>query len=312
MNRAFENEIVSVSTQEYAQNFWMGMRGYKAHYNELKGGKNSTFGSQMLPNNDNSRFDEEIVKHNVMRQICNVIYTSTYDRNVITADSKELAEWVYPGWQFNPENLDEFTRQTIYSHQLSVLTRIDMDFLADMQFDIRKHLTDSFARKFGTAEEAAFINGDGTKEPLGLLNDNGGAEIGHTVSETLTFDDIIRFYFSVKGEYRKNGVWLMNDETAMKLKMIKSDDGLPLWNHNSDTLLGKPVFLSEHMPGIGSGNKPVAFGDFRYYWILVTARVSVIPLMELFIRNNQTGYLGFEFLGGKLIRTEAIKTLSFD
>lgn len=35
----------------------------------------------------------------------------------------------------------------------------------------------------------------------------------------------------------------------------------------NDTILGKPVVVSEYMPYIEAGEKPVAFGDFYYYWI---------------------------------------------
>lgn len=51
-----------------------------------------------------------------------------------------------------------------------------------------------------------------------------GADVGVTV-ESLTYDEVINLYFSVKAEYRKNGVWLMNDETALVLRKLKDSDG---------------------------------------------------------------------------------------
>ena len=36
---------------------------------------------------------------------------------------------------------------------------------------------------------------------------------------------MVKLYFSVKPEYRKNGVWMMNDETALTLRTLKDADG---------------------------------------------------------------------------------------
>jgi HK97 family phage major capsid protein len=113
----------------------------------------------------------------------------------------------------------------------------------------------------------------------------------------------------VKPEYRKNGVWMMNDETALALRTIKDTDGNYIWNHTNDTILGKRVCISEHMPGAESGSKPIAFGDFSYYWIVCRRPVSVRTLVEQFVMMDCIGYLAYEFLDGKLVRPEAIKVL---
>lgn len=58
-------------------------------------------------------------------------------------------------------------------------------------------------------------------EAIGILNNTGGADI-ETVTEALTYDDVLSLYFSVPSEYRKNGVWFMNDKTVLR-KMKASD-----------------------------------------------------------------------------------------
>jgi len=145
-------------------------------------------------------------------------------------------------------------------------------------------------------------------EPTGILAENGGAEIGVTTSQ-LSYDDVISLYYGTKAKYRKKGVWLMNDETALALRKLKDSDGNYLWNSNNDTILGKPVMISEHMPNIGNGNKPIAFGDFSYYWIIPRTRTSVRSLVEKFAVYSQVGYLAIKFIDGVLMRTEAIKVL---
>lgn len=90
--------------------------------------------------------------------------------------------------------------------------------------------------------------------------------------------------------------------------MIYADENY-LWNLTNDTILGKWVIISEFMPDIETGAKPITFGDFSYYWIVGRKPVSVRTLLEKFVFYAQIGYLAFVFLGGKLVRKEAVKVI---
>ena len=65
----------------------------------------------------------------------------------------------------------------------------------------------------------------------------------------------------------------------------------------------------KRIPDIETGTKPIAFGDFSYYWIVGRKPVTVRTLLEKFVLYDQIGYLAFEFLDGKLVRNEAIKVI---
>lgn len=65
----------------------------------------------------------------------------------------------------------------------------------------------------------------------------------------------------------------------------------------------------EYMPSIGAGSKPIAFGDFSFYTIVVREGISLKTLTETMPNFNDVGYLSYEFLDGKLVRPEAIKVL---
>lgn len=125
----------------------------------------------------------------------------------------------------------------------------------------------------------------------------------------ITYDDVIKLYFSMKNEYRKNGVWMMNDRTALTLRTLKDANGNYIWNHSNDTILGKKVVISEFMPDAENRNKPIAFGDFSYYWIVDRKSTSIRTLVERFAELGQIGYLVYKFLDAKLIRKAAIKVI---
>ena len=206
------------------------------------------------------------------------------------------------------ESINDFTEKSLGSHKLTVFVKTDEDFIHDATFDFEAYLTNRLAKNFGRAEEKAFITGTGKNMPTGILADKDGADIGVT-TKAITYDDVVKLFFSVKPEYRKHGVWMMNDETAQFLRTLKDDGGNYIWNHINDTIMGKRVIISEFMPSIGNGNKPIAFGNFSYYWVVNRRPVSVRCLREMFVLQDQVGHLAFEFLDGKLVRTEAIKVL---
>lgn len=49
------------------------------------------------------------------------------------------------------------------------------------------------------------------------------------------------------------------------LRTLKDDLGNYIWNHADNTILGKKVIISEFIPSVEIGSKPIAFGDFSYY-----------------------------------------------
>ena len=122
--------------------------------------------------------------------------------------------------------------------------------------------------------------------------------------------NLIKTIISVKPEYRKNAVWMMNDTTAIALRKLKDADGNYLWNQANDTILGKTVVISNDMPDADSGKKPILFGDLSYYWIIDRSPVSMKVLQELFAAKNQVGYLCNEYLDARLIRSEAVKVIA--
>ena len=104
----------------------------------------------------------------------------------------------------------------------------------------------------------------------------------------------------------------MNDETALALRTIVDANGNSIWNPYDNTVFGKKVVISEFMPNIASGSKPIAFGDFSQYWVIVRSPVSIRSLTEAFVELDQIGHLAIEFLDGKLIHTDAIKVMKMD
>jgi HK97 family phage major capsid protein len=298
-----------INSTEYNRNFWNAMRGKNNDYEGVSAGRHSNTGSYQLPQEADSKYAQALPKESIFRNIATVQNAPRTDSTIRTFDAQDIATWLGDGSLATYyDGVDAFNTLTINNHRLGTIIRLSTDFTSDAGFDLEDYLVKSYAKRIGRTEEDAFVNGTGVDTPTGILNNTGGADIGITAS-TLTYDEVIRLYFSLKPEYRKNAVWLMNDETALALRTLKDSVGNYLWRDSDDTILSKKVHISEHMPSVSSGAKPIAFGDFSYYWIIQRLALTVRAMTEKYMFYQQIGYLGYEHLDAKLIRSEAIKVL---
>lgn len=298
-----------INQSEYEPRFWNMARCRSGQDDRLSTGYNTTNGTYTLPSAFGKKMEQTLSKESLFRGLGTVIHAYGNDYTLYAKDTDDLAQFVEEGGLIPVyDGIDDFTVSKIGSHKLAVFVKLDEDFVNDAGFSIEDYLAARLGRNFGRAEDNGFTNGSGVHEPTGILHADAGAEVGATTG-SLTYDDVIGLYFSVRPEYRRNGVWLMNDKTALALRMLKDADGNYLWNSGNDTILGKPVRVCEFMPDATSGNKPIAFGDFSYYWIVLRAPFSLRTLTEKFVLHDQIGYLALEYLDGKLVRRDAVKVL---
>ena len=292
----------------YNKTFWNAVRGNNA-FSEIKEGSDKS-GGYFIPSDFNEKYLIALEKENVFRRLSTTIDTTSAEGKIHAVTSTGAAEWIKDAVAI-PESADTFKRFNVNSYKLASLAKIKTKFIEDNNFNLEAYLEKQFARRFGRSEENAFINGNGIDQPSGILNETDGGEIGLTVeaAATLSYDHIIKLYFSLKPEHRRNAVWLINDETAITLRTLKDTNGNYLWNTSDNTILGKPVEYSSYMPNIEAGTSPIAFGDFSYYWIIQRQPLTLKVLNQLYIINGEIGITGYERLDGKLILPEAIKLL---
>ena len=305
------NEIRAfTATPEYGKTFWNAMRIKHNAEADMRDAMSSNTGAFCAPAADEADFRKAIFAESVIRPLATGLKKHTGGDVIWAKDSNDYAEFVpegavIPG--FDAQN--DFTRFPVATHKIAGLVKLSTEFALDADFDLRKYVFERMGKSFARAEDRAFINGNGTNEPFGLLHDTEGAEIGASTN-AVTYDDCIDLFFSVEQEYRSHAVWLMNDRTALALHKLKDDAGNYLWNGNNDTILGKPVRICNDMPDIAAGAKPVLFGDFRYFWIIDRSPIAMRALKERFAMTDQVGYVCFELLDSRLVRRDAIKALT--
>lgn len=293
-------------TTEYNREFWNAARVKRRIPNTtvLETGRDTQNGSYRLPYESNKKFEALRQKENLFRRIGTVVSAPKGDYTIWAHDNEPEVTWLTDKNPAFFENVETYDDYQLTGHTLGCATRISEDFAADAGFDVETQVTREFARSIGRAEEAACINGDGVNAPKGFLKD---AMVGH-YALGIDYSDVVDLFFAQDPEYRRNSVWIMNNETAYKLRTMTDGDGGYLWNHSDNTLLGKPVYISDYMPSEteGAGARPIAFGDFSYFWIVDRKPFAMRSLTEVLMPQQQVGYVGYETIDAKLIRPEAV------
>lgn len=305
------------ASDEYRENFWNMMRSKApdaAVLNSLHIGTDAE-GGYLVPDEYEHTLIEALEDENIFRGLAKVIRTTSGDRKIPMVIEKGQAYWLDEEDAFT-ESDDTFGQISIGAYKLGTMIKVSDELLQDSVFDVEAYISKEFGRRMGAAEEAAFFNGDGSGKPLGVLAATGGAEVGVTAaSETaLKADELFDLYHSLRGPYRKNAVWAVNDTTIAAIRKLKDGNGQYLWQPGltagaPDMILGRPVKTSTFMPSLEAGAKTVVFGDFGYYWIADRQGRSFKRLNELFATTGQVGFLASQRVDGRLVLPEAMKVL---
>ena len=318
-NMPTKNNVMDSKTgrasEEYKQAFWNNMRkkNYYDVNNALSIGTDSE-GGYLVPDEYEKKLIEALEDEVFFRSLATVINTSSGDRKIPIVTSKGEAAWIDEGGQF-PESDDSFGQTTISAYKLATMIKVSDELLNDSVFNIEAYISKEFGRRIGTKEEEAFFIGDGTGKPTGIFNATGGADTGVTAASTnITFDDVMDLYYSLRAPYRNKATWLLNDSTVKAIRKLKDGNGNYIWQPSvregePDRILNRPYRTSIYVPEIAAGNRVMAFGDYSYYWIADRQGRSFKRLNELYATTGQVGFLASERVDGKLILSEAVKTL---
>lgn len=221
-----------------------------------------------------------------MRQVCRAITVSTSDYKQLVNLGGAATGWVGET-DARPETSTPTLAQLsatmgeVYANPQATQTSLD-----DIFFDAESWITSEIAREFADAEGAAFLSGDGSNKPKGILAATMSTDTDATrafgtlqqitsgTSGDFDIDNLISLIYNTKAGYRRNASFMMPMLTVAKVRTMKDNDGNYLWQPGlqvgqPSTLLGYGIVENEDMPAVAADAHAVLFGDFfRGYTIV--------------------------------------------
>ena len=302
----------------YKKAFWARLRAKEGVVPELRDALQvgtDAEGGYLVPDEFEHTLLQGLNSACIIRKYAHCITTSNGLHKIPVVTSHGTASWMDEEGAYQ-ESDEVFGQVNLDAHKVGTLIKVSEELLQDSAFDLEGYLYSEFVRRIGAAEESAFLTGNGSSKPTGLLHTTGGAEIGVNAAgaAAVTADELIDLFYSLKSPYRENAVWILNDSTVKAIRKLKKGDGEYLWqpaikDGQVNTILGRPYFTASAMPEMTAESKPILFGDLNYYWIGDRQGIGFKRLNELYAGSGQVGFLASKRLDGKLVLPEAVKVL---
>jgi HK97 family phage major capsid protein len=263
---------------------------------------------------------------NVLRGLCSKLNVTS---NAIQLDQIGLSTTA--GWVAELAQKPETTAMTLATVTASVFTAaglatISNQLLADSNPAVDGLVTSDLAKRLVALEEAAFINGTGTGQPLGILNTPGiGATTLTSTAVADLLDAILDAVADVETDHGAPSAILMHPRTWTRILKAKDAQGAyyvgpsaPGESYVTDArtglrgprkfLWGYPVVTSNRVPinlGAGTNESRVIVADFSEALILDRQGITVDESKHVYFTTNQTVFRAEQRVGFTAARTPA-------
>lgn len=192
------------------------------------------------------------------------------------------------------------------------LTKISRSLINNAQFNIVGFIVDEMSYAIKRFIEKELLIGTQNKV-TGLSTLSNG--ITAASASVITADEIVQLHDSIKDEFQSNAIWIMSPKTRTALRLLKSNTGYYLLNDDvsspfGTTLLGKPVYVSDNMPDIATGNDVIYYGDMRGLATKFNEEINVEVLREKYADEHAVGVIGWFEFDAKVIDEQQLAKLT--
>jgi HK97 family phage major capsid protein len=212
-------------------------------------------------------------------------------------------------------------RNTIDTFELFAQPQATQKLVDDASINIEEWVARKVADRMARLEATAFINGNGTTQPKGILTYAAGTTFGTQiqqvasgVSAVISADNLIQLFFALKDDYARNATFLMHRSTVQAVRLLKeATTNQYLWQPGltagtPDSLLGVPVALASDMPIPAANSLSIAVGDFKRAYLIVD-RIGIRTLRDPFTSKPFVKFYTTKRVGGEVVNTDAMKIL---
>lgn len=224
-------------------------------------------------------------KFNVKGKLELPYYPADASTQITVAFASEFTDLTSSTGNFTTIELDGYLAGALTKISKSLINNTDIDLVGfivkRMAYDIARFIEKN-------------LLGFGGGSVVGL----GGATNATTVTGAITADDLINFQGTIKDVFQDRAIWIMSPKTRDALRLLKDDVGRYLLNDDitspfGKVLLGKPVYVSDNMPEIASGNKVIYYGDMTGLATKFTEEMHIEVLRELYAAQHAIGVVGW-------------------
>jgi HK97 family phage major capsid protein len=208
-------------------------------------------------------------------------------------------------------NVGKFTNITLTGYLAGALSLISRKLINNSDFDIVGYVVNKMAYDIARFIENELING--TEGKITGLSTVANVTTAASASE-ITADELIDLQDSIIDEFQPNAMWVMSRATRTALRKLKDEVGRYLLQDDitspfGKTLLGKPVYVSDNMPEMASGNSVIYYGDFDGLTTKFNEEINIEVLRERFATQHAYGIVSWLEFDAKVSNQQKLAVL---
>ncbi|TZG23885.1 phage major capsid protein, partial [Sphingomonas montanisoli] len=215
----------------------------------------------------------------------------------------------------------DFTPGEIYANPA-----ISQGLLDDAALDLEQWLGGEVDTEFARQEGIAFLSGDGTNKPHGILTYVTGAanaarhpygaiavvNSGHA-STIPNGDAMIDFMYDLPSEFEAGSKLYLSRSSLRAVRKLKDGQGNYLWQPSyvsgePASLNGAPVVEMPDMPAIAAGNIAALYGNMEATYLVID-RVGIRVLRDPYTNKPFVHFYTTKRVGGGVHNPEPMRAL---
>ncbi|ETR75065.1 capsid protein [Afipia sp. P52-10] len=282
-------------------------------------------GGYLAPIEWDRTITDKLVQVSPMRQIASVQNISTAGFTKLFNLRGTSSGWVGETAARPQTNTPQFGSMTFTPGEIYANPAATQAMLDDAEINLEAWLASEVETEFAYQEGLAFISGDGTNKPRGLLtfvtggsaaavNPLGAIQLKTAASATaVTSDELLDLVYMLPSAFTQDARWIMNRSVLGIVRKLKDGQDNYLWQPSyvagqPSQIAGYPVTEMPGMPNMAASALPIAFGDFRRGYLIVD-RVGVRVLRDPYSNKPYVHFYTTKRVGGGVQNPETIKAL---
>ena len=284
-------------------------------------------GGYICPDGLDKRVVELLTPRSTIRRNATIIqaagknYQRPYKKTGITSG------WIGETGSRTATDAQEYDVITATVGELYAFPQYTQNFLADTWYNFEEGFARDLAISFSDKEETAFVSGDGSNKPNGILaalreakDDtqrtwNKLQQINTESATGITLNSLYAIKDSLNYAYRSNAKWYMSTSTYTALQQTLVDGehrGIfgrgDVSQNMPETLLGYPIEIDDYMPAVAANACPIVFGDMRQGYAILE-RPGIGVLRDMYSNKPYIGLYSIKRVGGLVQDYRALKVL---
>ena len=228
-------------------------------------------------------------------------------------DAENFINVAYQGNAFTAlsANSGKFTSVDLGGFVAGALALVDRSLINNVDFPIVDYIVDRMAYSIKRFIEHELLIGTSGKV-AGL----SGVTLSKTTASAaaITSNELIELHDSIKDQFQDGAIWIMSPQTRTAIRELKDNMGRYMLQDDislpfGQSLLGKPVYVSDNMPNMGAGNTVVYYGNMKGLATKFAENLNIQVLREKYADQHADGVIAWLELDAKVQDAQQIAKL---